>query len=161
MPRKKPNTFKGSICSKGHDRGGYSLRYVTSQACVDCQKEWYRKLSLKRKLEKARKLLEVHNEEVHNKNVVTQLAVEPNPVQKLFVAVVDNQELPDLLGLSARQLNGKLTAFASKKLGCNSFAVFKFDTEENAWTFHNTVKGAYLAVSEPSEDRQISITTFR
>jgi len=156
MSRKKPNTFKGSICSKGHDYGGYSLRYVTSKACVDCHKEWYRQRTLKRKLEKARKLLEVQD-----KNVVTEVLVEPDPVQNLYVAVIDNQQLPDLLGLSARQLNGKLTAFVSKKSGCNSFAVFKFDTEENAWTFHSTVKGAYLAVSEPSETRQISITTLR
>lgn len=156
MPRKKPNTFKGSICSKGHDHGGYSLRYVTSKACVDCHKEWYRQRTLKRQLDKARKLLEVQD-----KNIVTQVAVEPDPVQKLYVAVVDNQQLPDLLGLSAKQLNGKLKALCRKKLGCNSFAVFKFDTEENAWTFHKTVKGAYLAVSEPSKTRQISITTFR
>ena len=62
------------------------------------------------------------------------------------MAVIDNQQLPDLLGLSARQLNGKLTAYVSKKLGCNSFAVFKFDTEENAWSFHKIARGEYLAV---------------
>ena len=60
-----------------------------------------------------------------------------------------------------QQINGKLTAFAPKKPGNNSFAIFKFDTEENAWTFHKITKGEYLAVSEPSETTEIPITAFR
>jgi hypothetical protein len=156
MPRQKPSTYKGSICSKGHDKGGYSLRYVHNKACVDCHKDYYRQQTLKRRLEKARKLLEAHSVDV-----APQIPVEPRQTQKLFVAIVNNQQLPELLGLSAKQRNGKLTALVQKKTSNNSFAIFKFDTEENAWSFHKITKGKYLAVSEPSETTEIPVTAFR
>ena len=144
------------MCSKGHDRGGYSLRYTHNKACVDCRKEYDRKKTLHKQLEKARKLLEAHNVDVAPPKPVKSVKA-----QKLFVAIIDNQQLSDHLGLSAQQINGKLTAFAPKKHGNNSFAIFKFDTEENAWTFHKITKGEYLAVSEPSETTEIPITAFR